>query len=354
MPLPRRDRLPVVGLLAAAALAAGCGAHADKAGGPIRDKPLVLTMAAHAGDEEDAQPFAATVERLSRGTLQIKVVGDWRSAGAPSEVDYEGGIVADVRAGKAELAVVGARVWDTLGVAGFQALLAPFLIDSLEVERRALETPFVARALAGVARAGVVGVALLPGRLRQPFGITRALVQLHDYRGATIGVRSGVVALETLQALGARAKSYVPGFVNGLDGAELDSLTVTENGYDQAGRALTANVVLWPKPLTIVANKQTFARLTPEQQQLLLAAGREAVGPTLEQAARDQQLGFSNLCAAKFPLRDATTADLARLREAAQPVYERIERNPLTRRWIAQIERVRASVAANTPKCATS
>lgn len=343
-----------MGFLTAAALAAGCGAHADKAGGPTRDSPIVLRLAAHGGDEEDAQPFAATVERLSGGTVQVKVVGNWRSTGAPGEVGYEGGIVADVRAGKADLAVVGARVWDTLGVESFQALLAPFLIDSLEVERRALETPFAARALAAITRTGVVGVALLPGRLRQPFGITRALVRLQDYRGATIGVRSGDVALETIHALGARAKTYVPGFVNGLDGAELDPLTVTENAYDQAARALTANVVLWPKPLTIVANKQTLARLTPEQRQLLLAAGREALVPTLDQAARDQQLGLSNLCEAKFPLRDATAADLKRLREAVHPVYDRIERNPFTKRWIAQIEGVRASAAPDLPRCAKS
>ena len=54
-------------------------------------------------------------------------------------------------------------------------MLAPFLVDSLELERRVLESPLATRMLEGVEHAGLVGIALLPGPLRSPFGISHLL-----------------------------------------------------------------------------------------------------------------------------------------------------------------------------------
>ena len=80
----------------------------------------------------------------------------------------------------------------------------PFLIDSLALERRAIDPPFAGRALAAVRKTGVVGIAVLPGRLRRPLGLTRPLLRPDDYRGARVAIRLGRVAEQTLHALGAR------------------------------------------------------------------------------------------------------------------------------------------------------
>jgi TRAP-type C4-dicarboxylate transport system substrate-binding protein len=339
-------------LAMAALVVAGCSeSRIDKAGGSRPGRPLVLTLAAHSGDEPYAEPFATAVERRSGGTVRIEIVGNWRSTGTKSEIDYERGIVSDVRSGKAPLGIVGARVWDTLGLPSFQALVAPFLIDSLRLERRALASPLAAQALASVRQKGVIGIALLPGLLRRPFGITRPLIRLQDYRSKTIGIRESLAAEETLHSLGAHTRAYIPGDLSGLDGAELDPLTITEDDFDQRARGLTANVVLWPKPWTIIINAAVFGRLTHSQRQILLAAGREAVSGELLQTAHDQQVGLSNLCSERFPLVTATTADLAALRTAVQPVYQRMERNPLTKRWITQIRRMRTSAAPEIAHC---
>jgi hypothetical protein len=109
------------GLVLAAALAVGataCGAgNLDKAGNPIV-KPVVLTLADGNTDTSDAQPFAAAVGALSRGTLQIKIEGNWR----PNEAFYETGLINDVRAGKAQLGITASRAFDTVGITSFQAL----------------------------------------------------------------------------------------------------------------------------------------------------------------------------------------------------------------------------------------
>ena len=244
-------------LLAAAALvavAAACGGQGgDKAGGNAAGKPVVLTLASH--DPLYAYgTFAAAVGRLSGGSIRIQIHDNWRSA----EVDYERGIIRDVRAGKVRLAIVGVRVWDTMGVKSFRALVAPFLVDSLALQRRVLESDLASRALEGVEAAGVVGVAVLPGTPRRPLGLTRALVRPQDYQAVTFGIRLGGVAKATVHALGGTAEGYLPGVVSGLDGAELDLTTVADNGYDLDARALTANVVLWPRVQTVVMNRKAF------------------------------------------------------------------------------------------------
>lgn len=349
----RGHTLGLTAVLATALIvSAGCsGSQRNKAGSSTPAKQLVLTLAAHDDDEQEWKPFASAVERLSGGSMRIKVRQHWRGTGTRSEIVFERGMVDDVRAGKAQLAVFGARVWDTLGVTNFQALLAPFLVDSVKLERLALETSFAARALRSVRRAGVVGIAIVPGRLRRPLGLTRPLVALADYRGVRIGIRPSRLAEATFRALGARPAAYIPGNITSLEGIEIDSYTASAEGYDQPARELTSNVALWPKPYTIVMNEAAFARLTHAQQQVLMRAGRDAVAPRLPQIVRDQKVGISNICADKLPLVAATPAEVAALRRAVQPVYDRIARNAFTRQWIEEIVQMGASVPPDVARC---
>jgi TRAP-type C4-dicarboxylate transport system substrate-binding protein len=324
-------------------LAAACGGSAfDKAGAARPAKSVVLRLAAH-DDGTAYGTFAAAVDRLSGGSLRIRIARNWRASDTRDEIDYERGIVDDVRSGKIQLGIVGVRVWDTLGVDRFQALVAPFLIDTLTLERQALEKPFARQTLASVRKVGVVGIALLPGSLRRPLGLTRVLVRLQDYRGARIAIRLGEVARATFHALGAIPAGSIPsdGSLSGFDGVEIDPLTITENSLDAGAHALTGNVIYWPKAQTIVMNRNSFDRLTQTQQQILAAAGRQALIPELTRLRHDQQLGVAALCAGTLPIVTASSSELAALRRAVQPVYDQLDRNPFTRQWIGQIERFR-------------
>ncbi len=339
----------------AAALAlvgAACtGGEGDRAGGKVEAEPLVLTLES----EDDltlsgAPEFAEAVERLSGGAMRIDFVPAQRG----QEVEFEKGVVEDVRDGKAELGVGDIRVWDTMGVTSFQAVLAPFLVDSYELERRVLESPLATRMLEGVEGAGVVGIAFHPGALRRPLGLSGALVGPEDYRGTTIGTRPGRVAWATFRAFEGEAKVYVPGSLSGLDGIETDPKAIAYNGWDRQGGFLTANVVLWPKPYAIVMNREAFEALEPEQQEILLAAGRESLEAELRQREQDEAAALSEICGhGKVSLVAASASDLAALRQAAQPVYEELERDDLTRELISEIEDMRADLAPAPalPRC---
>ena len=142
-----------------------------------------------------------------------------------------------------------------------------------------LESPLVERMLEGVEPLGLVGLAVLPGLLAPTLRRSRGRSSARrDYAGAVFGIRYGGVARDSLAALGATAKAYRIGSLAGLDGAELDPWTIASNGYDAPGATLTANVVLWARPETIVISRAAFDRLPPAQQEILRRAGREARG----------------------------------------------------------------------------
>jgi hypothetical protein len=86
--------------------------------------------------------FAAQVGKLSGGKLRVQVTFLAAGAGTP---DVEVRTVDLVRAGRFDLGWVAARAWDELGVKGFQALQAPFLITSYPLLDRVLTSPLAVR-----------------------------------------------------------------------------------------------------------------------------------------------------------------------------------------------------------------
>ena len=115
-------------LATATALMAGCGGSEklDKTGKPVRDKPVVLTLADHENGTLDVQNWIQEVQRRSGGTIRIEFRRGWRA----NDPDYDRGTIADVRAGRIDIAKIAARSWDEVGVKTFQPLVAPMLIDS--------------------------------------------------------------------------------------------------------------------------------------------------------------------------------------------------------------------------------
>ena len=234
--------------------------------------------------------------------------------------------------------------------------MAPFLIDNQTLQRRVLESDLVGEMLAGTGKLGLVGLAVLPTRLRKPLGISGPLVTVEDYRGARVGTREGEVAKATFAALGATPVETTPGVRrSGLDGIELD---FGLNEYEQQARALTSNVTLWPRPVTLVINRKAFESLTPSQQDALRQAGSAVLSRQLE-----DQLGLSAsdgriLCRRGIRFARASDQDLAALRRAVQPVYDKLEGNAETRSFLQRIlamkQETRAASTPDSPDCAPS
>src|SRR5215472_11817653 len=333
-----------------AALAGCTGPGLDKAGGTRARPPVVLTMASFLGDSSELDGFAGEVRRLSAGTMQIDIRSRWRFG----QVHDETGLIGDIRAGKADLGVVGSRAWDSVGVNSFRALNAPLLIDSYALQDRVLRSPMTGQMLAGLRPLGLAGIGVLPGPLRKPLGITRPLLKPADYAGLKVGVQQSLAADATMRALRATPVWFpVTWPITGFGAAEEHISAIQGNQYDRVGTYLTANVNLWPRPLVVFASGKAWAALTPVQQAILTLAVTDDLTAETNVVRNEERTDTATLCRrGRLRFLDASPAGLAALRRAVQPVYTQFERDPQTRRYIRQIEALRQAIPAEpAPGC---
>lgn len=128
------------------------------------------------------------------------------------------------------------------------------------------------------------------------------------------------------------------------------------NEYDQQAKAVTANVTLWPKPVTVVINRTVLESLTASQQEALRGVGPAVVARQLDflRGLTEEDRGI--LCRRGLRFVRASDRDLAGLRRAVQPVYDRLERNPQTRSLLRRIRAMKRETAAapDAPACSPS
>lgn len=320
----------------------------DKAGGARALKPVTLRMVTPVSSEE-LLPFVAAAERLSGGTIQITVEGKWH-VGEPGA---EQASIGYVQAGKADLGGAPVRAWDGVGVPTFDALIAPFAIDSYALQSRVLGSDLVAPMLTGTQRLGLTGLGVQPGPIRRPVGIARDLVGPSDYRKARLAISASDVASRTFGALGATSTPFAfqGSPLVDFDGAEQQIASVEGNQYDGVARSITANVDLWPRPTVLFGNTKALERLAPKQRAALRLAADQSVRPVLQQMLANENASTANLCRrGKLAFVSATAQQLADLHNATESVRARLRTDPLTRRALAGIEKLRSQTATEEPE----
>jgi TRAP-type C4-dicarboxylate transport system substrate-binding protein len=343
-------RPSICALALAASLTAGCGQELDPTGRAVREEPVVLTLANHKGGATYVQAWANAVQRLSGGSIRIRIANSWREG----ETNYEQATIEDVRSGKVPLAVVAARAYDEVGVTSFQPLLAPLLIDSRELERRVLASDIAQHALAGTDKLGLVGLALLPTEMRRLVGLSRTVAGPDDFHGARVYLREGKIARATFQALGAEpAHGRTEQWFDSVDVAEIGMEGLRGDLQDVGPVAgVTANVALWPMPMTVVISRQALEDLSPTQQEVL----RKAVADP--EFARDYRFvaeledeNIDVVCRSGANFLEATPAQLSALKAAVRPVYEAIERGAGNRAALERIRRLKGDGRPDTLNC---
>jgi TRAP-type C4-dicarboxylate transport system substrate-binding protein len=277
--------------------------------------------------------FATEVRDRSGGSITFDVRND---AGA------EAGIVADAESGAIDLAWVGARAFPE-----FDPLLAPLLVDSYELQSAVYRAGLPGRLGESLADRGLQPVAVLPGPLTKMLGVNRSLVQLEDFSGARVGTMPTDLSRSTITALGAEpvdARPQMP--LDGLNGLQTQLGSIYGNDYQQQANSVTANLNLAPRDLVVVMNAERFAELTPEQQEIILAAGAAAVEPAAVASAREDQRVEPELCASPMEVLEATAEDLQGIEQALAPVYARIETDEQGASVLAEIRAIKGDLGA--------
>jgi TRAP-type C4-dicarboxylate transport system substrate-binding protein len=339
-----RKTLTTVTLVLTALTAVGCDAQ-DRAGGGADDEATVLTFAQPNDQEPPAQltAWAEQVSELSDGSLEIQFENGYLLGRAT----YETETLRDVQEGDVDLAWVGARAFDRVGLTSFQALLAPLLVDSHDLQARVFEEGIPAEMLAEVGE-GVTGVGVLPGPMRKVLGVTGPFVRPADFHGATVGMQDSGIAETTFSALGAASEALPSGAqdLSSVDAYEQQVASIWGNQYQQKAHHLTGNLNLWPRPLVLVANDEVFDALAPDQQEALLAAGEAAVPEALDAARVEDQEFVKELCDTGLQVDEASAAQLSSFADALEPVYDELRQEPSTAEWLDRITALKAQVAA--------
>jgi TRAP-type C4-dicarboxylate transport system substrate-binding protein len=346
--------LAVIGAVVAGGCSGG-GAAGDKAGDKAggSGEPVVLRMANTTADLEVVpliKDFVSQVKERSGGTVRVQVINRWGGYAA----DAEQQVVRAVAAGEVDLGWAGTRVFDTMGVTSFQALQAPMLIDSYDLERAVVAGDIPGQMMQGLNKLGVTGFGILADGLRKPIGVKQPMLGLADWHGMTFGTYKSQGQAQAIRALDATPMEVLGPFRDQalkdgkIQGFELDLYLYNHLVLTQRGPYVTANVNLWPQMDVLLANPGRLAGLTKQQRGWLQQAAQDAAGRSATLADRDAQ-SVSNTCQSGARFANASQADLASLREAFAPVYASLEQDPQTKANIERIQALKQATPAGPP-----
>ena len=196
--------------------------------------------------------------------------------------DAEQQVVKDVAAGSFDLGFAGTSVFDTLGVASFEALSAPMLIDNYPLENAVIRSSLPAKMMAGLAKLDVTGLAVLGDENAQAG------------RGAAAHLESGRLAGHHVRDLpvkdrrcrrprsGGKAR---PGIRDRQGSGPRPRCTaglrpepggLPSSVKEHVAPYITANVNLWPRTVALFANPGRLAKLSASQRRLVTQAAADA------------------------------------------------------------------------------
>lgn len=312
-------------LLCACAPEVGGGRAADKVGGDPERLSLTVADSQPIGAPSNigAEMFADEVTVRSNGAISVNVVADASSAGATDDRP----IIAAVRDGTYDLAMVPTRAWVDAGVESMAPLQAPFEVVSNAHMVAVAQDPAIGTSVLGPLDAiGVHGLALFPEALRMLFSFrTQPVRSPSDLRGTVMWSITPHID-ELLAPLQVRVVRDGDGDIGAmvLDGridvGELDFTRATVSDLF-TGAVTTAGLPLTAKFLSLVVNADVWSSLTEAQRSTLgqaAEAAREGVAAGLPQP--DAQAAA--FCARGGAVVAADYSELSAFRSAVAPVVD--------------------------------
>jgi len=311
---------------------------------------VTLTFASGNDSDKALDAFAEAAKTASGGTIAIKFVNSVHR----NDPSYESAIIDDVVAGTYDLGWVAPRPWHAKGVTSFDALMAPFLIDSYELEGAVLGSELPDQMLAGLAKTGLVGLGILPGPLRRVAMAEGGVKAPGDLRGKHLAVGDSDIARMTFAALGASTRSLPSGGqLEGDDGVEQQLGSITGNRYHRVLGHVTADLAFWPRPLIVFANEARFNGLAEAQKTALRNAIKPLVPVALSFPQAEDAAAIGLLCEEGGDIVRAGASARDAFRAATSSVSDELAKDATTK---AMIERITAlkqqtAVAASDPSC---
>jgi TRAP-type C4-dicarboxylate transport system substrate-binding protein len=331
---------------AAVIVLAACGSpgRIDKAGA-VEHAVHTITLELPDPADPDGTYFASDLQTRSHGTLKVVVDSSTYSTADP---EYGTRLVAAMRAGQVSFSYDPARDWAAAGLAGFEALDAPFLLTTYGASASLANSSLVPAILSQLPSLGLVGLGLIPTEPRQILSVV-PLFPLSAIHGVSLRIVDNPETAVMVSAMGADPVQGLSADETGselqnrqLIAAETQPWAIVGNSYNAEAPYLTT-YGLFPKFDTLVATKSAWATLSGAEQ----TAFRQAVVDTLvnsRQVPARESTELTTLCAAGMVLDQPSTAQLSAISEAA------MRATPTGAQVASMIGKIRSMIAGTGPE----
>ncbi|MCE8439449.1 TRAP transporter substrate-binding protein [Rhodovulum sulfidophilum] len=286
----------------------------------------VLRVAGNFPEEHSAtgamNVFKEEVERLSGGDLVVQNFPAMQLGGAQENVDQ-------VRSG-AIFAVFTSIAYFTRSVPELEAVSLPFLFDSREKAFEVMDGPVGKLMDKALLEQGFVNLGYGELGFRHVTNSVRPLTRLEDFKGLKIRLQPNEVHLETFRALGANPQSldiselYSALQQKVLDGEENPYNIIYTRRFFEVQKYLSDTGHFFDF-INVVANKDAFDALSPENQEAVRSAMRSAIEWQRAEAARVDLEFREKLVAEGMQFDEIPAAERARLREATASIAESLK-----------------------------
>lgn len=342
-----RSAIPVCLGVVLAVGSAGCTASGSKAG---PDRPatvlhLATTEARGAPYTQDVERFAARVEELTDGAVRVEIdhqVIPWTPTSEQT-------VARMVQEGQVDLALIPTRVFDTMGISGFEALQAPLLIDTAELAGAVAASDVATTMLEGLGDHGLVGLGLVFEGLRRPIALNGAVDEASDFEGLLVRVPASNVSDRVFEALGAvpdHGADHLVG-TNGEPYALVETELELADTDFAPGSTVTAGLVLFPKYGALLADPDALDALNDDQVDALHEAAEDTVAAA-SQTMADEEVLAATYCEVAGDVIEAPAAGLRSIERRLTTVVDELREDPVAAEAIDAINVLKEATSAPT------
>ena len=281
---------------------------------------------------EAVKYFGQLVEERTAGRYKVEV---YHSAQLGQEADT----IEQVRSGVIDLNRVSMAPWNSLVPLTLIPSL-PYLFRSPEHARAVMSGPIGAEIAAGFEEHGVVVVAFYDGGARSFYNSKKPINAMADLAGLKFRVIQSDVFVDMVAALGASATPMPYGEVYSsietgvIDGAENNFPSYESAKHFEVAKnySLDEHTIV---PEVFVMSKAAWDKLTPEDQAIFKAAGKESM-------EKQWELWDARVAESRKIVEDAgssiTTPEKQPFIDAMKPVYEKYVNSPELQDLVSRIQ----------------
>lgn len=205
-----------------------------------------------------------------------------------------------------------------------QALCLPYVFDSVEHMRHALDNGVADAVLRSFESRDLVGLAVYDSGARCFYNTKHPIVEPHDLHGLKLRVASSDIFIQLLRLLGANPTPMSLGDTfsgmetHMIDGAENNMRSFHSSRHFEAARYWSQSEHSYAPDILLVS-RRTFDSLSPDDRRLLLETARESV--TVMRQAWDASEDRARQAVLDHGIQ-INAVDMAAFREAARPLRE--------------------------------